>query len=247
MPLAEQALRQERALVIAAIIALAGLAWAWTGSGAGMGRTGAMAGMAPPTLSLLLAMWWAMMAAMMLPSAAPMVLLYGRVRLQRGEGSAIGPTWVFLAGYLLIWLGLSAVATLLQVIATRAGLIDPMTMRSSSRMLAGATLVVVGLYQFSPAKDTCLVSCRSPVAFLTRHWRPGILGAFRLGLLHGIYCVGCCWLLMALLFVGGVMNLVWIAALTLLVAAERLARRGPLVARLMGMILIFWGTAKLAL
>ena len=234
-------------MVIGSIVALAGLAWAWTLSGAGMSPAGPMTGMTSPTLPLLLAMWWVMMAAMMLPSAAPMVLLYGKVRLQHGEGAAIGPSGVFLAGYLLAWLVVSAIATLLQLFAARGGLIDAMTMRSSSRVLAGATLVAVGLYQFSPVKDVCLVSCRSPAAFLTRHWRPGILGAIRLGLLHGIYCVGCCWLLMALLFVGGVMNFLWIAALTLLVAAEKLLRRGQIIARLTGLVLILWGAAKLAM
>lgn len=114
-------------------------------------------------------------------------------------------------------------------------------MRSSSSLLAGATLIAVGVYQFSPVKDACLVSCRSPAAFLTWHWGPGLAGAARLGLLHGLYCVGRCWLLMALLFVGGVMNFLWIGALTLLVAAEKLLQRGPKIARLSGLLLILWG------
>ncbi len=211
-----------------------------------MGRPGSMAGMASPSVALILAMWWVMMGAMMLPSAAPMVLLYGRVLRQRGEGKAIGPTWVFLAGYLLAWLGISAALTLVQLLATGAGIIDSTTMRSSSRLLAGGTLIAVGIYQFSPVKDACLVSCRSPASFLARHWRPGIAGAARLGLVHGLYCVGCCWLLMALLFVGGVMNFLWIAAITLLVATEKLTQRGPFVSRLTGLILITWGAVKLA-
>ena len=247
MSLTERLLQRERAVVITAIVALAGLAWVWTLSGAGMSKAGPMADMASPTFSVLLAMWWVMMAAMMLPSAAPMVLLYGKVRLQHGERAAIGPTWVFLAGYLLVWFSASAIATLLQLFAIRAGFIDAMTMRSSSGALAGMTLMAAGLYQLSPIKDACLISCRAPAAFLTRNWRPGIWGAIRLGLLHGIYCVGCCWLLMALLFVGGVMNFLWIAALTLLVAAEKLVRRGPLIARLTGLILLLWGAAKLVL
>lgn len=211
-----------------------------------MGRRGSMVGMASPPVALMLAMWWVMMVAMMVPSAAPMILLYGRVLRKRGGGAVIGATGVFLAGYLLAWLIISVGATLLQLLATRAGLIDPMTLRSSSRLLAGATLIAVGLYQFSSIKDACLAGCRAPASFLARHWRPGIGGAARLGLLHGLYCVGCCWLLMALLFVGGVMNFLWIAALTLLVATEKLVRRGPLAGRIAGVILIVWGAAKVA-
>lgn len=243
--LIDYALRRERGLVVVALVALTGLAWAWTLSGAGMAHAGAT--MQPPSLTLLLAMWWVMMAAMMLPSAAPMVLLYGRVRQQQGERAGVGSTWVFLAGYLLAWLGVSALATLLQLLTARFGLIDAMTMRSTSSLLAGVTLIAVGAYQFTPVKDACLASCRSPASFLARHWRPGIQGALRVGLVHGIYCIGCCWALMALLFVGGVMNFLWIGALALLVAAEKLARRGPLIARLSGVALLLWGTAKLAL
>jgi predicted metal-binding membrane protein len=191
VPLAEKVLRRDRALVIVAIIALAGLAWAWILSGAGMGQTAPMAAMASPSIAILLAMWWMMMVAMMVPSAAPMVLLYGRVLRHRGGSAAISASWVFLGGYLMAWLCISVAATLLQVFATQASLIDPMTMRSSSRLLAGATLIAVGAYQFSPVKDACLVNCRSPASFLARHWRPGIAGAARLGLLHGLYCVGC--------------------------------------------------------
>ena len=246
MQLVERILRRQRAGVISAVATLAGLAWAWTLSGAGMSSAGSMEGMTLPPLLLLLAMWWVMMTAMMLPSAAPMILLYGKVRLQQGGRTAVIASWVFLSGYLLAWLGMSLLAALLQLAGTRTGLIDAMTMRSSSSFLAGATLIAVGVYQFSPVKNACLVSCRSPVAFLTRHWRPGLSGAARLGLLHGLYCVGCCWLLMALLFVGGVMNFLWIGALTLLVAAEKLLERGPMVAQLSGLCLIAWGAWELA-
>ena len=250
IPLAERAASRERALVVVAIIVLAVLAWAWTLSGAGMAAA-PMAAMAPPSIALpsvalMVAMWWVMMAAMMVPSAAPMILLYGRVARHRRGGPAIGFTGVFFAGYLVAWLGASVLLTIAQLLATRAGLIDPTTMRSASRLLSGATLIAIGIYQFVPVKDACLVACRSPASFLARHWRPGVAGAVRLGLLHGLFCVGCCWLLMALLFVGGVMNFTWIAALTLLVAIEKLARRGPLVARIAGMILICWGGVDLA-
>lgn len=234
-------MRRERGLIVAAIAALAGLAWTWTLSGAGMGSRGSMAFMSPPSVTLMLAMWWAMMAAMMIPSAAPMILLYGRVMRQRSGHSAIGYTGVFVAGYLGAWLGASAALTSIQLLVTRVGLIDPMTMRSSSSLLSGGTLIAVGVYQVSPIKNVCLVSCRAPASFLARHWSAGIAGAARLGLLHGMYCVGCCWLLMCLLFLGGVMNFLWIVGLTLLVAMEKLVRRGPVVARLTGLLLISWG------
>ena len=138
-------------------------------------------------------------------------------------------------------------AKLLRLLTPGAGLIDAATMRSSSHLFSGATLIAVGVYQFSPLKDVCLVNCQSPAEFLAGNWRPGILGALRFRLLHGIYCIGCCWLLMALLFIGGVMNFLWVAALTLLVAAEKLLRRGPLLARVTGLVLILWGTAEVAL
>jgi len=250
----ERIVRNERMIVIAAIVLLAGLGWWWTLSGAGMptgkggmGTMAGMGGMEKPAAPVLLTvfMWWTMMAAMMLPSAAPAILLYGRVRRQRGGQSAIAPSGVFLSGYLLAWLGASAIAAALQIAATHAGLLDPMLLRTGHETLAGATLIAAGLYQLSPVKDACLLTCRSPTEFLTRYWRPGLWGALRLGLLHGSYCVGCCWLLMALLFVGGVMNFAWIAALAALVAAEKLVPGGKIVARVAGVMLILWGTVKI--
>ena len=208
-----------------------------------------MAGMAPAVpanVPLVLAMWWVMMAAMMLPSAAPVILLYACVSNQRRGGPVIARSWILLSGYLLAWLAVAAAAAGLQLLATKAGLIDGMTMRATSCALAGATLVAAGVYQLSPLKNACLANCRSPALFLTRHWRPGAIGALRLGLVHGGYCIGCCWLLMALLFVGGVMNFLWIAALTALVAMEKLVRSGPQVARLAGLLLILWGTIRIA-
>lgn len=246
--MAERVVRRERGVVLTSIVLLASLAWAWTASGAGLGGADPMPGMAmaaAPGFALLLVMWWVMMAAMMLPSAAPAILLYGRVRRQRQGAGVIGASWVFLAGYLLAWLALSALATLLQLAATQAALIDPMTMTAASPWLSGLTLIAVGAYQWSPAKDACLTSCRSPAEFLSRHWRPGPRGALQLGLLHGGYCIGCCWLLMALLFVGGVMNFRCIAALTTLVAIEKLLPGGAFTARAAGLALILWGVARI--
>lgn len=249
-PLTERIVRNERAIVVSAIALLAGLAWVWTTTGAGMPMDKGMGGMegmsrpGPPPLPLTLLMWWVMMVAMMLPSAVPAILLYGRVRRGRGGTFTIAASGVFLSGYLLAWLAVSAIAAALQIWATRAGLLDGMTMRATYAPLAGTTLVVAGLYQLLPFKDACLRNCRSPAAFLSRHWRPGPRGALKLGLLHGGYCIGCCWLLMALLFVGGVMNFPWIAALTALVAAEKLLPSGKRISQSAGLVLIVWGMAK---
>jgi len=193
------------------------------------------------------AMWWTMMVAMMTPAAAPTVLLYARVhRHAQDRTEGLAPTGAFVAGYLLVWLGFSLAAVVAHWALQRSGLLSTATMGSQSRWLSGGVLIAAGLYQLSPLQGLCLRHCRSPAAFLSRHWRPGVAGAIRLGVLHGAYCVGCCWLLMALLFVGGVMNLVWIAALTLLVIAQKLFPGGAWVARAAGVLLIVWGGATLA-
>ena len=248
-PLSERLCRNPRAVVAGTIAVLAALAWAWTINGAGLGNNRPMTEGAQTSLIgglLVLLMWWVMMAAMMLPSAAPAILLYGRVRQQHGETAVIRPSWWFLGGYLLAWLAFAVLFACLQMLATRTGLLDPMTMRATSPFVAGACLITVGVYQLSSIKDACLVNCRSPATFLSRHWKPGRPGALRLGLLHGIYCVGCCWLLMGLLFIGGVMNFVWIAVLAALVALEKLTRSGSLISKVIGGALILWGLARVA-
>ena len=149
------------------------------------------------------------------------------------------------AGYLLVWLGFAAAAATLHWALERAGLVSAMMMGSQSRLLSGAVLITAGLYQLSPLKNICLAHCRTPTSFLSRHWRPRALGALRLGAMHGAYCVGCCWLLMALLFVGGVMNLTWIAALAILVLIEKVLPPGQWVGRGVGIALIVWGVATL--
>ena len=198
-----------------------------------------MPGMRPPLTALVL-MWWLMMVAMMLPSAAPAILLYARVRQQRRSQSAVPDTGAFLAGYLLAWLLFSIVAA-----AAQALLAGP-SMALDNRFAQGAVLIAAGIYQLSPLKHACLRQCQSAAQFMSRYWRPGVAGAVRLGALHGAYCVGCCWMLMALLFVGGVMNFAWIAGLTLLVGAEKLLPRGEWFARVAGVALIAWGLLKLA-
>jgi predicted metal-binding membrane protein len=196
---------------------------------------------------LAVAMWWTMMVAMMTPSAAPTILLYAQVRRhalgQGRDAASLAPAAVFAAGYLLVWLAFSIAAAGLQAWLEASALISAALMGSASRGLSAGVLIAAGLYQLSPLKNLCLTQCRAPAAFLSRHWRPGAAGALRLGALHGAYCVGCCWALMALLFVGGVMNLAWIAALAVLVMAEKLLPAGPWAARAAGAILVAWGLA----
>ena len=242
---AEAILRRHRGVTIAGLVAVTAIAWAWIASGAGMEMDAGM-GMDMPMpwdatrIALTLAMWWVMMIAMMVPAAAPTVLLYAR--------SAQPPhSAAFLAGYLLCWLGFSIVAVGLQFALESSGRFAPMDMVLTSKWVAGGTLIAAGLYQFTPLKGACLAHCRSPAHWLSRNYRPGRSGALRMGLSHGAYCVGCCWLLMLLLFVVGVMNLAWIAALALLVAAEKLLPRGEAVARLGGVLLVAWGMATIAL
>jgi predicted metal-binding membrane protein len=224
------------------------LAWIYLLTGAGMDRMGAMPGMengdSNGPFLVVAAMWSAMMVAMMSPSAAPTILLYGRVH-RNTAGISSPPTASFLAGYLACWIGFALAAAALQLALERAALASPATMALHGRTAAAALLIATGLYQLSPFKDACLGRCRSPADFLTRNYRPGASGALRLGLLHGAYCVGCCWMLMALLFVGGVMNLLWIAALTLLVAAEKLLPGGNWLARIAGIAMVGWGIALL--
>ncbi|HEY1125594.1 MAG TPA: DUF2182 domain-containing protein [Sphingobium sp.] len=270
----EAALRRHRAISIGALIVLTALAWTWLFSGAGMDMN-PQASLAPPApkpmpdmpgmdmshmagmtmdmalpwtigrFALTFAMWWVMMIAMMLPSAAPTILLYARVA-TLGGAKGRPATASFLAGYLLAWGLYSLAAATLQMGLERVALLAPMEMVVLNRWLAGGLLIAAGLYQVSPLKNICLRHCRNPAQFLSRHHRPGAAGALRMGLIHGSYCVGCCWLLMALLFVGGIMNLAWIALLTLAVAMEKLLPYGRTIGFLAGIACILWGGAMLA-
>ena len=225
---------RSRGATIVALAVLALLGWSYLLAGAGMGP---MAGMGmSPGWWLIFAMWSAMMVAMMVPSAAPAILLYARVYRHSGQDSP--HTTAFLLGYLACWTGFSAAAAGVHLAIEGDALADPLAV--------AVLLIAAGIYQLSPLKNACLARCRSPTEFLTRHFRPGACGALRLGLLHGAYCVGCCWPLMALLFVGGVMNLLWVAGLTLLVAAEKLLPGGQWIARLAGLAMIGWGVVLLA-
>lgn len=190
---------------------------------------------------LLFIMWTVMMVAMMLPSATPMILLFRTVaERRRSRGGSHTSTAVFVLGYVLAWTGFSALATAAQWGLHRAALLSPM-MVSTSSVLGGLLLITAGLYQWTPLKGACLTSCRSPLGWLTTEWREGTRGALVMGLRHGGYCVGCCWALMALLFVAGVMNLLWVAALAVLVLLEKTLPRGIQVARALGVLMAAWG------
>jgi predicted metal-binding membrane protein len=234
-------LRHERALVAASVAVLAALGWWYIVARATIGGTAAMTAMQAetPPLGALVVMWWLMMVAMMLPSAAPAILLYSRVRDTRIRDAAIARTWLFLAGYLAVWLLFSIAAAVAQSMLTGP------SMDLDNRFAEGAVLIAAGLYQLSPVKSACVRQCRSPSQFISRYWRPGWDGAVRLGLRHGAYCLGCCWMLMALLFVGGVMNLLWVVGLTILVAVEKLLPGGTWIAHIAGLVLIGWGATLL--
>ena len=250
--LVQHALRRERVLVVAGLLAVIGLAWGYLLAGAGTMED--MGGMLMPMSSgpwnlshgiTMFAMWAVMMAAMMLPSAAPMILLYASIargRVARGE--QVAGAGVFAAGYLSVWTAFSLAAVALQFVLERAALLSPM-MEASSIALAGMILMGAGIYQLTPLKQACLRHCRSPLEFVLTQWREGRHGAHVMGLHHGAYCVGCCWVLMGLLFVGGVMNLAWIAGLAAYVLVEKLAPAGHWIGRLAGIGLIGWGLATL--
>lgn len=205
--------------------------------------TGSAAWMMTPTwdaphMLLLWAMWAAMMAGMMLPSAAPIVLLYARAARQRSDARrAAGRISALVGGYILVWALFSVGAAILQRVLAMSRLLTPM-MEPSTRLAAAGLLVVAGLYQVTPLKQACLRSCRTPIAFLASRWRSGVMGAARMGAEHGTYCLGCCWALMLLLFAGGVMNLAVVVALTVWVAIEKLAPFGEQSARISGVLLL---------
>ncbi len=263
----EAVLRRDRLVVAGALGAIIALAWAyilWLAADmemGGMDMTGfrmvpaGMGVMKPAAapwgateLAFVFVMWVVMMVGMMTPSAAPMMLLYARVGRQgKVDGKPFAATGWFAAGYVLAWSGFSLAATFVQWIIDRAALLDS-RMASASGVLGGALLIAAGVYQWTPLKDLCLAQCQTPFGFLMRHggFRGDVGGCLRLGLQHGAYCVGCCWVLMALLFVGGVMNVLWIALLALLVLMEKMTPFGRWVARAAGVGSVAAGASMLA-
>ena len=251
----EAVLRRDREVVLVALFVVIALAWGWVLLGSGMGMTAVqmtgMAGMdgwmmAPAVwtygyAALLFSMWWVMMVAMMLPSAAPMLLLFARVTRQHEPADGpLTPTAMFALGYLFVWGGFSLVAVTLQWAMEKARLMSPM-LETTNAWLGAAILLAAGLWQLTRIKAMCLRHCRTPLSFLIGHWRGGRWGAIRMGLEHGAYCLGCCWFLMALLFFGGIMNLYWIVGLASFVLLEKTLLLGHWLGRVAGIALLGWG------
>ena len=264
----EAVVTRDRLIVVTALTAVIALSWAYLVTGAGMGMSafemtrmsqlgmaGGMACMAMMTpvvwtlgyAVLMFFMWWVMMVAMMLPSAAPMILLFATVnRKQRETSHPHVATSIFAVGYLAAWAGFSLVAVILQWGFAQTGILSPMLV-GTNVTFGGVLLLAAGIYQLTPIKHACLRHCRSPLAFLSTHWRRGARGALRMGLMHGAFCVGCCWFLMGLLFFGGVMNLYWIAGLALFVLFEKTVPAGHWIGYATGVALLVWGAGILAL
>lgn len=190
---------------------------------------------------MMFLMWSVMMVGMMLPSVTPTVLIYASVARKAAKGGTpIAPTGAFVSGYIAIWVLFSLAAAAAQFGLDKAALLSPM-MVSSSPLLGAGLLAAAGIYQFLPLKRSCLENCRSPVEFMAKNWIKGFAGAFRMGVSHGIYCLGCCWVLMLLLFVGGVMNLFWVAIITIFVLLEKVLPLGDAGGRVMGVVMIAAG------
>ncbi len=245
--------RRDRLIILLALCGVTAIAWVylWTVARDMEEMAGDMADMAMPltdawtisVFTLTFAMWWVMMLGMMVPSAAPMIVTFATLnRNRRAKGATFVPTSVFLLGYLIVWGAFSAVATVAQWALDRFVLLTPVLAIGSS-LLGGALLIAAGFYQFSPLKQACLRACRSPFAFVLNHWRDGWTGALRMGLEHGAYCLGCCAVLMALLFLAGAMNLLWVATLAAFVFAEKLLPGGAWIGRAGGIAMVGFGVA----
>lgn len=263
MGVTERLLRRDRALLGFLLVVLFSLAGLYTVFGVGMGMSAlevtAMRGMrdmsGAPGLGqwsagywvLVFLMWWVMMVAMMLPSVSPTVLLYSALLRQSATAHSVPAiSTAFLAGYLLAWAGFSAVAALAQRNLEKAGLVSATMMTLIDSVPGALVLIAAGTFQFTPLKAACLRHCRSPAEFITRRRRSGIGGAVAMGIEHGIFCLGCCWFLMLLLFVGGIMNLYWIVGLTAFIAIEKLTPFGEVLGKAAGVALVLWGGYILA-
>jgi predicted metal-binding membrane protein len=248
----ESALQHDRTPVVVLLVLLPLASWAWivvmardmygpmTGASAWMMR----ATWDAPHLLLLWAMWAVMMTAMMLPSASPLLLSYGVLARRAVPRTAARQIYALAAGYLIVWTAFSLGATAVQRVLAALLLLSPM-METTGAAVGATLLIIAGVYQLTPVKHACLRTCRSPLGFLMSRWRPKWSGALAMGIEHGVYCVGCCWALMLLLFVGGVMNLTVILALTAFVAFEKLAPFGRHSLRISGLLLIAAGLLML--
>jgi predicted metal-binding membrane protein len=255
----EQVLRRDRAIVILALAVITLLAWGYTVwlaenmnvGGMAMPSGRAMAALLAPAFKpwtltdfiVMFVMWTVMMIGMMVPSAAPMILIYARVGRQAAlQGMPLAATGFFAGGYLLAWTAFSLVATIGQWLLERAALLTPM-MATANGVLGALVLIAAGVFQWTPAKDSCLKHCQAPLSFIQQYggFRRDPLGSLAVGFRSGAFCIGCCWALMALLFVGGVMNIVWIAGLTIFVLLEKVVPAGRSISRASGAGLTIWG------
>lgn len=255
----EALLRRDRTIVIASLTGVAALAWTYL-----VVLANAMASMEKASgwsafmvlmpmghwgfleYALGFAMWVLMMVGMMIPSAGAMIVLHARIaRRSQDQGRPLPCTTMFVVGYLLMWSTFSLIAAMVQGVLVNIGLVTE-TMTSRSAVLAGLVFLAAGLYQCAPMKHACLAYCRSPVWFLSQHWRPGMWGALHLGIKHGAYCVGCCWMLMAALFAVGIMNLAWVAAIATFVLIEKVAPFGVWTTRVAGALFATLGVLTLA-
>ncbi len=247
-PPLERVLKSDRFITIGSLVFVCLVSWFYILSGAGVGMgemVSVKSSWTPAYFALMLTMWWVMMVAMMLPSAAPTILLFAAVnRKSHQQGRPYTQTGFFAAGYLAVWGGFSFVAVVAQWGLVHLTLLSTM-MQTTSPYLGAGLLIAAGAYQLTPLKQACLRHCRSPIEFIAHHWRQGTVGAFRMGLEHGLFCLGCCWVLMALLYYGGVMNLWWIAGLAFYVLIEKLSPLGPRFGRFTGSFLIIWGVGVL--
>ncbi|MFZ1752271.1 MAG: DUF2182 domain-containing protein [Caldilineaceae bacterium] len=253
--IADTVLKRDRSVVVVGLVALIALSWAymiylaWGMGEIEMGMEMAMPGMQVWGITdfiFMFLMWAVMMVAMMIPSAAPMILVFSKLsRQQHVQQSPVRTTSVFLLGYLAVWTGFSALATFVQWSLHSLALLSPM-MVSTSPIVGGILLMGAGIFQFTPLKHACLTQCRTPLGFLMAEWRDGMGGAFQMGLRHGGYCVLCCWLLMALLFVAGVMNLLWVATIAVIVLVEKAVPGGYRVSRAIGLLVTAWGVWMIA-
>src|ERR687889_2456809 len=252
---AELVLKRDRIIVLFGLVLITALSWAYVSSLASdMHNMDLVTEMVMPQtqawsvtdLALTFVMWAVMMVAMMTPSAAPMILMFAGIKRRRqNQQVPYVPTSVFLMGYLVVWAAFSVLAAAAQWGLHAVSLLSPM-MVSTSPVLGGMLLLVAGIYQWTPLKHACLSKCRSPVGFVLNEWRDGRWGAFLMGLKHGSYCTGCCWALMALLFVAGVMNLLWVAAIAGFILLEKLVPGGDRLGRVAGVVLVGWGAWMVA-
>ncbi len=251
----EAVFQRDRTIVISSIVGVVGLAWAYIiylaldMKNMDMGMEISMPQMqswSAVDFVLMFIMWTVMMIAMMVPSAGPMILMFATINRKRREQQApFVSTGVFLLGYLVSWTWYSALATLGQWGLHTAALLSPM-MVSTSAILGGTLLLTAGIFQFTSLKYACLTRCRSPLGYFLNEWQEGRRGAFLMGIRNGIYCVTCCWAIMILLFVVGVMNLLWVAIIAVFVLVEKVTSEGPWVSRISGLLFIIWGVWMLA-